>query len=460
MIRSIYAKIFIWFWLAMIGVAASVVVIALALGAEPLGRRWISRTLDYYGRSSVDFYEHGGKPLLQEYLDDIQRSSGIRAALFDPSGNNILGRSVPLGGEMALEEARASGKSRVLIGLRWTGASVVSTPEGNFILVAQVLPLRGVLTLSAVSSFLLRLAIALLSAGLLCLILARHISAPIRSLQAAARRIADGDLNVRALPTIPARNDELSELAQDFDRMAERIQQLLLKQQELLGDISHELRSPLARLGVSLELVRRGETDGVEHMQADLDRLDALIGQILTLTRLGSDTGQKTEGNVNLRSIVESVAEDACFEGKENGRTVEIKQADECWLWGDPLLLRSCIENVVRNAVRYTKPQTAVAISLRLLNGAGSMQAQILVADHGDGVPPEALPRLFEPFYRVSPSRDRGSGGAGLGLSIAQRVVMLHGGSISARNREGGGLEMELRIPASRSAHPLQGPQK
>jgi two-component system, OmpR family, sensor histidine kinase CpxA len=195
---------------------------------------------------------------------------------------------------------------------------------------------------------------------MLCLLLARHIVAPIRTLQSVAGRIADGDPSVRASPAIGSRKDELADLARDFDRVADRIQSLLRSQLELLGDISHELRSPVARLGVSLELVRRDKTDAVERRQADLDRLDTLIEQILTLTRLQTRRDRKTEAPVNLRSIVESVAEDARFEVKEDGKSVLISRADDCWLRADPALLRSCIENVVRNAVHYTRPRTEV----------------------------------------------------------------------------------------------------
>jgi two-component system sensor histidine kinase CpxA len=185
-------------------------------------------------------------------------------------------------------------------------------------------------------------------------------------------------------------------------------------------------------------------------MQADLHRLDTLIGQILTLTRLQTGGDRKTETAVNLRLLVESVAEDARFEVREDGKSVVISRADDCWLKGDPAPLRSCIENVVRNAVHYTKPQTEVAVSLDLV-GASSDSARILVTDHGDGVPPEVLGRIFEPFYRVTEAGEHHSGGTGLGLSIAQRIAIVHGGTIRARNRDGGGLEMEIRLPAQDS---------
>jgi two-component system sensor histidine kinase CpxA len=192
--------------------------------------------------------------------------------------------------------------------------------------------------------------------------------------------------------------------------------------------------------------VRRGEKDAVERMQADLRCLDISIGQILTLTRLQTRDDRNTEARVNLRSILQGVAEDARFEGQLDGKSVMISYAEDCWLRADPALLRSCVENVVRNAIHYTKPQTEVALSLDLA-AEGSEAARILVVDRGDGVPPESLDRIFEPFYRVTQADEQLTTGTGLGLSIAQRVATAYGGSIHARNREGGGLEIEIRLP-------------
>lgn len=455
MVRSIYAKIFLWFWVALAGVTASVVLITVVGGSQPLGRRWMAVTTDLCARGAVDLYTQGGKPALDQYLSNIERAFGIHAALLDPRGQDILGRGVPPGTEEVLAFVRRTGKTRFHASMTWNGAALVPTPQGDFVFVAQVNPWKMFWERGSVRGLSLKLLIALLSTGLLCAILAGHIARPIRALQAAAGRLADGDLSVRVIPAIPPRNDELADLARDFDRMAERIQMLLQKQQELLGDISHELRSPLTRLNVSLELLRYGETDAIERMQTDLNRLDVLIGQVLTLTRLQVREGQKIVTIVNLRSIVESVAEDARFEGKKEGKSVVIGQADDCWVNGDPSLLRSCIENVVRNALRYTKPQTGVIMVLNKVNGSGAAAAHVLIADHGSGVPPESLPRLFEPFYRVSEGGDSGSSGFGLGLAIAQRIVLLHGGKIAARNRDGGGLEMEIQLPARDSASDL-----
>jgi two-component system, OmpR family, sensor histidine kinase CpxA len=447
MIRGIYAKIFLWFILATGVTSAAVFLITVATHSQSLGPSWMIGVLDQYARSSVIIYERGGKDRLAEYLQKIEDASLLQSTLLDPEGHDIVGRGVPPGAEKVLAKARATGQTQFHIGLTWTGAAVDERPDGKYILVAKVLIPYGLVLGGAVGVTVLQWLLPALAGALLCLLLARHLAAPIRTLQSVAGRIADGDLSVRASPAIGSRRDELADLARDFDRMADRIQSLLRKQLELLGDISHELRSPLTRLNVSLELVRRGKTDAVDHMQADLHRLDSLIGQILTLTRLQTRDDRKTETLVNLRLIVESVAEDARFEVKEDGKSVVISRADDCWLKGDPALLRSCIENVVRNAVHYTKPQSEVTLSLEVV-GEGSDSARILVADHGDGVPPEALDRIFEPFYRVSEAREHQTGGTGLGLSIAQRIAIVHGGSIRAHNRDDAGLEIEIRLPA------------
>jgi two-component system sensor histidine kinase CpxA len=450
MIRGIYAKVFLWFLLATGVTSAAVFLITVVTHVQSLGPSWMIGVLDQYARSAVKIYEHDGKERLAEYLQEIEDASFLQSTLLDPEGHDIVGRGVPPGAEQVLAKARATGQTEFHIGLLWTGASVDDRPSGKYILVAKVLVPYGFVLGGALETTVLQWLLPALVGAMLCLLLARHIASPIRTLQSVAGKIADGDLTVRASPVIGSRKDELADLARDFDRMADRIQALLHKQLELLGDISHELRSPLTRLNVSLELVRRGQRDAVERMQADLHRLDTLIGQILTLTRLQTrahgKTDSKTQTPVNLRLILESVAEDARFEVEKDGKSVVISRADDCWLQGDPALVRSCIENVVRNAVHYTKPQTEVALSLEVV-GNGSDSARILVADYGDGVPQEALGRIFEPFYRVTEASEHQSGGTGLGLSIAQRIAMVHGGSIRARNRVGGGLEMEICLP-------------
>lgn len=450
MIRGIYLKIFLWYWVAAVGATLAVAVITLASGTQPLGYRWMAMTADMAARSAVEFYETGGEAALAHYADTLEKNGAIQMELYDPAGHDLMQRGLPPDTAEIAARARMTGRPQYSLGLRWAAGTPVVTPRGMYLMAARVYPLRGLRRFAPLTPFLLKAAIALLATALLCLLLARHLAHPIRSLQTAARRIADGDWQARATPAVKKRGDEISDLAHDFDRMAERIQSLMAKQHELLGDISHELRSPLARVNLSLELARRGDTLALDRAQQDLDRIDVMIGQILTLTRLNAGHTRRMDGRIGLRGLVESIAEDARFEGAAQNKQVNVSGADELWMEGDPSLVRSAIENVVRNALRYTRPGTTVEIVLERNPAARPLEACICVRDAGEGVPPEALPRLFEPFYRADSARGQSSGGFGLGLAIAQRVTSLYGGRIAAHNRTQGGLEVELDFPLAK----------
>jgi two-component system, OmpR family, sensor histidine kinase CpxA len=447
MFRSIYAKILLWFWMVATGTAVVVMVTANVGRIQPRASLWMSLAGGVYAQGAVDLYLQGGQSALAQYMNEIERFHGIRATLVNPQGEDLLGKGVPAEAAQLVRKARETAEGQFLGGGVYTEAEPISTPRGTFVLIAQVHPWQALGNPALLRSMMVKLSLAVICTGLLCALIAHHIAKPIRALQAAARRIAEGDLSVRTIPAIGRRDDELAELSRDFDRMAARLEELLSKQQQLLGDISHELRSPLTRLNVSLELLRRGEIDAIEQLQNDLSRMDELIGQILTLNRLELDVARKRANAVDLRSVVEGVAEDACFEGKHEQKRVIVAHTDDCWLQGDAMLLRSCIENVVRNAVRHTSPQTEVTISLKRSEDTARQSAQILVLDRGDGVPQECLAHLFEPFYRVSEARDLRTGGFGLGLAIAQRAARLHGGKITPRNRYGGGLEILIEFP-------------
>ena len=219
----------------------------------------------------------------------------------------------------------------------------------------------------------------------------------------------------------------------------------------MLRDISHELRSPLARLSVALGLARQrptGDPAALDRIEREADRLNALIGQLLTLARLESGAREPAREMVEVLAIVREVAEDADFEARGRRRAVQIVEAAEAAVVGDAELLRSAVENVVRNAVRHTGDGTAVEIAVRRLHGHGVPGVRISVRDHGSGVPSRALPYIFEPFYRVSEAREHHAGGVGLGLTIAHRTVRLHGGAVRAANAPDGGLVVEIDLPA------------
>lgn len=457
-LRSLYAKIFLWFCLTIVITLIAVLVAVSLTGSQVLGRRWMSVTQDLYARSAVDFYSAGGTPQLSRYLDALAANSSIRGQLVDGSGHDVTGAPLDSDTSVVFAQTRQTNLSCFRLGRIWTAASPVR--DGNsrpYIFLMAVHPMRGFLGRTFAETMLPRFALGILFVALFCLMLARHITYPIRILEDAATQLASGSLNVRASPRIAPRRDELARLAHAFDRMAERLQHLILAQQELLGHISHELRSPLARMGVSLELLRRAETEPpadpveIERMQLDLDRLNQMIGEILHLTRVELTRMDQVETDqtaahslVDLAALLTGVADDARFESSGTGKRILFECDANCLVAGDESLLRSCFENIVRNALIYTPDNTAIRIHLA---SASDSTAVILIQDDGPGVPASALPHLFDLFYRVGSARQAHPAGTGFGLAIAQRIVTLHYGVISARNLSPSGLELRIELP-------------
>lgn len=368
----------------------------------------------------------------------------------------------------------------------------------------------------------LRLLVLVLTSGVLCYGLARYLTSPAVTLSSATRQLASGDLTARVGAKMGRRRDELADLGRDFDAMAEQIETLMLSQRRLLGDISHELRSPLTRMTVALDLIedmldknpsnaessnaefaektensesknaqsstrstasalqsmvsaeipasandklenaelanvelakedlelRREMRSYLTRMRRESERLNALIGQLLTLARLESGSARVEETPLDLARMLSEIAQDADFEARSRDCRVQISHSAALWTRGAPELVHSAIENVVRNAVNYTAKQSVVALSLQAESDrAGRDWALIRVLDWGDGVPESALQNLFRPFYRVADARDRQSGGTGLGLAITERALRLHGGKVEAHNAPGSGLVVELRFP-------------
>jgi two-component system sensor histidine kinase CpxA len=293
---------------------------------------------------------------------------------------------------------------------------------------------------------------AIVVSAIVCFLLARHLSAPLKRVREASERLAAGDLTARAGAMVQGRRDEIGDLVRDFDVMAGRLSLLVSSQKQLLSDISHELRSPLARLHVAVELARRKAGPAAEkdlnRIEAEGTRMNEMIGQILTLARADSDKPAVTE-LFDVADLVRRVAADTDYEARQSGRTVVVRDSAEAMVQGDAALVASAIENVVRNGSRYTPEGTSVDISV----ATTATRAHIIVRDHGPGVPPEEIDRIFLPFHRVGASRDRNSGGTGLGLSIAARAASVHGGTIRARNADGGGLEVAIDLPLYKALH-------
>jgi two-component system sensor histidine kinase CpxA len=456
--RSIFLKIFLSFWVTQ----ALFVGLTLVLAERPSERvltRWRSLTADaikLYDQTALSLLEQGQPQKATEYLQQLERTADVQFFWFAPGGERLFGTgNTPPHLASLVRRVSQSGQPEFFTTPPAVlAAQVASGPHGErYVLVAHILRGHGPFALRRTTEeFITRLVLAILVSGFVCFWLARYLTGPIVRLRAATHQLAGGNLGARAAET--KRADEIAELVHDFNRMAERLEVLLNSQKQLISDISHELRSPLARLNVALGLARqRASEDSIkalDRIELEADRLNEMIGKLLTLARLESGESQVERAPVQILELLQEVVADADFEARSRDCGVKLVEAEDCTTVGNPELLRSAFENVVRNAVRYTAAASDVEIRLscRTQNGSGSL-AVITVRDHGPGVPDQEISNLFRPFYRLDAARERQTGGAGLGLAIAERAVRLHQGTISARNAEGGGLVVEIQLPAS-----------
>jgi signal transduction histidine kinase len=460
--NSLFIKICLSFWLTTLFMIGAVLTVDWMTETGPFHPKRPpvhGNTLTVAAHTAVWVLEHDGISSLRKYLDQLQDSAGTRAWLHDKNGIELSGAIEPPEAMGLVALALAPGSSD-FIPSRETGMAAVrerGTAGEFYVLIAEMPPPPGMEPFMTV----VRLLVVLTVSGMICYVLALYLTAPILGLGAAVRRFASGDLSVRVGPALGNRNDEISRLAHDFDRMAERIESLLTSQRVLLRDISHELRSPLARLHVALELCRKGSEPEVaknlDRIERETGKLNEMIEQLLTLNRVESGISGLEQSRIDLARLIQEISEDADFEAGSLNRRVEILSKDECSTDGNEDLLRRAIENVARNAVRYTGEGSKVDISLRRIEDNGNPRGLITIRDHGHGVPEESLPHLFKPFYRAGHGRDRESGGAGLGLAITEAAIRLHNGTVQALNATDGGLIVEITLPIlSRSIQPRE----
>jgi two-component system sensor histidine kinase CpxA len=448
--KSLFLRIFLSFWMAQAMFVVLAILVTLAL--RPRGSSWEAlRTTAL--NDAVSSYEEGGPQKAREYLDGLMGTQHVRAYLFDEQGEEVSHRGAPdwairmlnsgspsprdgfiIPAPKVLKESRASsdGQHRftIVMGLP-PGPRVFLGPRG--------MPIPGLI-------------IGVITSGLVCYLLAWYLTKPIVRLRAATRQLAAGDLTARSGAPASRRRDEVMGLMRDFDAMAERLELLVKAQSRLLNDISHELRSPLARLNVALGLARQRagveSSDMLDRIELEASRLNELIGRILTLARLEDGEQRAPQTPVPLGEVVANVAEDAEFEAQERHCHVQtVIPPGEWQVRGNDSLLHSAVENVVRNAIRYTAEGSSVEIALTSEERGGGADAVLRVSDSGTGVPEDSLGKLFEPFYRLDDARGRLTGGVGLGLAITERAVRFHGGKVTAFNRPQGGLMVEIRLP-------------
>ena len=451
---GLFLKIFLWFWLAMSVVGGVFVISAALTSSGPPMRPWRALAREafaFHMQRGIEVFEAGGVLALREHLDKLEQKSGMQASLFDSQGREISGRDMTEQVDTLLARAQRSGKAEFERSQRTVlvAQSVTASNGENYTLVGRIRgPRLG--TFPELEELLLRLLAVVLTGGVVCYGLARYLTSPLSRLQKATQMLAAGNLKTRVGRVVEKRSDEFGDLGRDFDVMAGRIESLVGSQRRLLSDISHELRSPLARLNVALELARKQAGSqaaaSLDRIGREAERMNDLIGQLLRLARLenGAETRQQ---RVAVAALVREVVKDADFEANAENRSVRVIESQECSVSGSEKLLRSAIENVVRNAVSYTAENTQVEVSLRRTQRDGESCASISVRDHGPGVPSNELSEIFRAFYRVAEARDRQSGGTGLGLAITERIVRLHGGVVRASNAPGRGLIVEMRFP-------------
>ena len=264
----------------------------------------------------------------------------------------------------------------------------------------------------------------LLVIAVLCYILAVHLARPLRSLRAAVDRFGHGDLSARANSQ---RRDEIGELSRAFDQMADRIETLLAAERRLLQDVSHELRSPLARLGFAVELARTSEdrSAGLDRIKKEVDRLSSLVDELLQLTALEGDPEARGSEAISVNNLLHNLVDDCGLEAKAKdcrGVFLRMESSSPSTIMGDHVLIHRALENVLRNAIRHAPEGTAIEVDVQTAEGKVSID----IRDYGIGVPEEFLASIFQPFVRVEGDRSRSSGGVGLGLSIARRAIELH----------------------------------
>jgi two-component system sensor histidine kinase CpxA len=448
--KSLFLKIFLSFWVAQALFLVLAIVVTLAF--RPRTSSW-EGLLAVALNDSVAAYEQGGNRALRDYLENLEKTQHVRGFLFNENMEEISHRGAPdwavrvaTGGPRVPHEGFIFPAPPPV--LRDTRASsdglhnytlVLSPPPGpRLFLGPRGLPIPGLI-------------IAVISSGLVCYLLAWLLTLPIVRLRAATRQLAAGDLAARSGAPNVGRRDEVAGLMRDFDGMAERLENLVKAQSRLLNDISHELRSPLARLNVALGLARqRSNVESaamLDRIELEASRLNELIRRILTLARLEDGEQIVPATPVLLDEVVLSVAEDAEFEAQARHCHVHSEIPEGSWeVRGDASLLHSAIENVVRNAIRYTREGSTVEVHLERIGTPAGEEAVVRVTDCGSGVPPDALEKLFQPFYRLDDARGRQTGGVGLGLAITERAVRFHGGRVAARNRAEGGLMVEIHL--------------
>jgi two-component system sensor histidine kinase CpxA len=457
--KSLFARVFVSFWIVL------GIIIAGCVGATTLVA-WHRITVlseinfDQMNSDARTALAAKGEVGLKSWLREVGGAyPGVDIYILNESGTDLLGRNVPA----RLTEWLARGNGQKLIAgapsesplapsLQYAGSHLLDSsqiPAGdgkNYTLAVAWFGSSPIDVLGSYNVLLGLLLLTIVVSAAASWWLARYISAPIYGLQQSARILARGDLSANVEERFSRRPDEIGTLARDFNHMAAELKAQIEAKEVLLRDVSHELRSPLGRIQVALGLAAL-DRENVEvqyrRIERDIERMNMLIEEIIRLARLTGAPQSFAMEEVDLGLLLDEIADDVSPEAAVLGRRVDVKRPSNLVLHGNPELLRRAMENVLRNAIRYSPENREISVLARDEDGA----IAVCVRDHGPGIPETDAERIFDPFYKVSRARD--GGGTGLGLAITARVMTLHNGRASASNHPEGGLVITLTFPAA-----------
>jgi two-component system sensor histidine kinase CpxA len=435
----IFWKLFFALWLSIMGFA-----VIMAAVNNILVQNEVPQEPDERQRHDIEQLEQKMSGALQtqgpqaarRILRTLPRQIKNRVFLFDADGKELAGRD-------AMTE-RLRGRQ-----MQFSSRELFDAENNAYRLVVLRRPPRGALLEPGRRGIVWRLMVAAVVSALVSFLIARYLAAPMVNLGAASKRLADGDLSTRVGLPLTGRKDEFGVLANDFDQMASRLQDLQRANRRLLRDVSHELRSPLARLRVALEIARNRNSQEVagelDRIELESERLGTLVDEVLHLLRESSGTSPINKQEFDLVELLADLEEVVRYEVPEHLPGLLLKAKGPLLIKADRELLWRAFENLLRNALIHTDDQAGVEIEAGFTESGD--RVELVVRDSGPGVPPQHLEEIFKPFYRVQEARERSSGGHGIGLAIAEAAIKRHGGSILARNRESGGLEIHVTLP-------------
>lgn len=455
--RGLFAKIFFFFWVAqsLTFIITTTLILQRRFTRPDQIFDALGITLKSEGLAAAQAYEHGGCDAFHEYATSLRQT----VYLASPLDNFPCGVANAQEYDSALSKADKNPPVfSVLVGTQYLWATNVVAPSGKQYLFLLATPYRANKRHWGHDLWHFafpQLPVAIVVFGLTTFILVLLLTRPIARLRAAARDLARGQLDTR-IPNEHSKarifgGDEIQGLEHDFNHMAEQLESLVAAQKLLLRDVSHELRSPLARLSVALELTREdapaGMLENLERIEREAGRLNALIGQLLRLSSIESASAPVDIEEFSLSHLLEELLPDLEFEALQRSCSINLEIACDCIVHANSELIYRAVENIARNAIRYTKETSSVDIVLRCEAHEGRRLCVLEISDRGPGLPESELQNIFRPFYRVDNARQRDTGGFGIGLAIAERAIRLHHGQLYATNRSGGGITMVVTLP-------------